>query len=123
MTKAIPKAKGFKDEKAIWQYQKSRLVGLWDRYELVTPAGHPDVKGSYLRQIYYIENKVGDGSQGLKALEPSQKKYIRWLLRCGQRVWICFGDRYEKELVWYRVSLDPCDNLMVVEDTPPFWPV
>ena len=89
---------GFKDEKELWQFQKPRLIGKWDRYELMTPPGHPDVKGSYRRQIIYIENKVGLPS--LKAFEQSQLEYFKWLIECSQTVYTCFGSKDSKTTTW-----------------------
>lgn len=100
---------GFRNEKDVWAAQKPSLRGLWDRYELMTPAGHPDIKGSDRFQIHYIENKVGKPDYG--ALEESQRTYIEWLLSCGQNVWLCFGGTEEKSLIF--IQLPP--------DQPRFW--
>lgn len=91
---------GFRNEKEVWAAQKPNFVGKWDRYELMTPAGHPDVKGSHNFDIHYIENKVGD-KHTYDALEESQKEYIQWLLDCQQHVWLCFGGTREKSLFFY----------------------
>lgn len=94
---------GFKNEKEMWASQKPSLAGKWDRYELMTPPGHPDVKGSHHFKLVYIENKVGD-TRSFYALEESQLEYIDWLLRCGQEVWLCFGGTREKSLVFVQLA-------------------
>lgn len=110
---------GFKDEKEMWAYQSKHFRGLWDRYELYQPTGHPDVKGSYLLDIYYIENKVGLPSW--KGLEESQKRYLNWLVECRQKVYVCFGSESEKRLSFVLLSHDfllfPVGQLVV----PPFY--
>lgn len=115
---------GFRNEKEVWAAQKPNLAGKWDRYELMTPAGHPDVKGSHNFDIHYIENKVSD-KHTLSALEESQKEYLDWLLHCGQNVWLCFGGTGEKSLHFYRLKaffplLDPLQAL-VGSTVPEFW--
>jgi hypothetical protein len=111
---------GFKNEKEMWQYQKPRLDGKWDRYELITPSGHPDIKGSCRLRIYYIENKVGDyktPKTRLDALRASQVKYFDWLTECGQSVYVCFGSTRRKEVTFYlytRVAL-------ISPARPAFW--
>lgn len=100
---------GFRNEKEVWAAQKPNLVGKWDRYELMTPAGHPDVKGSHNFDIHYIENKVGD-VHSCGALEESQKEYIQWLLDCHQEVWLCFGGTKEKSLFFYRLRPNIIDT-------------
>ena len=110
--------KGFRDETEVWNYQKPRLLGKWDRYELITPSGHPDVKGSHDKRIRYIENKVGTPS--LKALEPSQHGYIRWLLQCYQEVWLCFGGAHSKSIKFF-LLVDPGLHLLPPQSTPDFW--
>lgn len=95
---------GFKDEKHLWKWQSTRLIGKWDRYELTTPAGHPDVKGSTNFVIHYIENKVGDYTtpkQRRRAMEPSQITYLDWLTACGESVWVCFGSAKEKTVEFF----------------------
>lgn len=98
---------GFKNEKELWEWQKPRLKGKWDRYELMTPAGHPDVKGSYHFSIYYIENKVGDYTtqeQRRAAMEPTQIEYMDWLQDCystANKVYVCFGSKKIKAARWY----------------------
>lgn len=109
---------GFKDEKALWQFQSRRLAGKWDRYELITPNGHPDVKGSYLSQVYYIENKVGQPD--LKAMEQSQVDYIAWLQQCSQKVFVCFGSRIENSVLWFHLGTVYAPELIPV-CAPPFW--
>lgn len=116
---------GFRNEKEMWVSQKPSLAGRWDRYELMTPAGHPDVKGSHSFHIHYIENKVGD-SHNLAALEESQKEYLDWLLQCGQNVWLCFGGTKEKSLWFYKLKafvplFDPMNTLSMVPTVPHFW--
>jgi hypothetical protein len=116
---------GFKNEKEVWAAQKPNLVGLWDRYELMTPAGHPDVKGSNNFKISYIENKVGDVPR-FSALEESQKEYIDWLLNCGQDVWLCFGGTREKSLIFVQLPPIPiCGAFWQVPmprpTVPAFW--
>ena len=110
--------KGFRDEGELWNYQKPRLHGKWDRYELITPAGHPDVKGSHDKRVRYIENKIGWPS--LEALEPSQVTYIKWLLWCDQEVWLCFGAAGEKAVSFHRL-VDPMLRLLPAPSTPDFW--
>jgi hypothetical protein len=114
-------SKGFKDETDLWGYQRKRLLGRWDRYELVFPEGHPDVKGSYVKRIHYIENKVGEPD--INALEASQVDYIRWLLICDQSVWVCFGSKKAKEVTWTKAFLvdDAGDFALKVDMPPPFW--
>ena len=90
----------------MWNYMKPRLAGHWQRYELITPSGHPDVKGSWDGQIYYIENKVGDAESWTAdrrkaALRPDQLLYIEWLLQSDQRVFVAFGHPSEKRIVFY----------------------
>lgn len=114
---------GFRNEKEVWAAQKPNLAGRWDRYELMTPAGHPDVKGSHNFDIHYIENKVGD-VHTYAALEESQKEYIEWLLQCDQHVWLCFGGTHEKSLTFYK--LPPFvesfwEGSLDRPTVPPFW--
>lgn len=117
---------GFRLEKEMWPAMKPNLAGKWDRYELMTPSGHPDVKGSHNFNIHYIENKVGD-VHTYNALEESQKEYIEWLLRCCQSVWLCFGGTHEKSLTFYwlgtniKTAGDFLDNPMPRPTVPAFW--
>ena len=95
---------GFKDEKALWKYQKKFLPPTFQRYELMTPAGHPDVKGSVAGQMIYIENKVGNylnGKQRRKQMQASQIEYLDWLVSCNQNVYVCFGDPDFKSVSFY----------------------
>jgi hypothetical protein len=96
---------GFKNEKELWEWQSTRLMGSWARYELIIPAGHPDVKGSYMAQIVYIENKVGDydtAKHRRSKMEPSQIEYLDWLDMCGQPTYVCFGSKKAKRVTFYR---------------------
>jgi len=110
---------GFKDEKEMWQYQSKKFVGKWDRYELFMPSGHPDVKGSYLKDIYYVENKVGTPSYN--SLEESQKEYLNWLVECHQRVYICWGSATEKSLRFTLLHHDFLLFPIVTFVVPPFF--
>jgi hypothetical protein len=97
--------KGFKDEKELWKYQKKFLPPTFQRYELMTPAGHPDVKGSIAGRIVYIENKVGEEKTAKarrKKLQASQIEYLSWLYDCNQEVYVCFGDPSRKVVSFYR---------------------
>lgn len=106
---------GFKDEKELWKFQRRRLRGKWDRYELITPAGHPDVKGSFEHQIIYIENKVGEPK--VSALEGAQTAYIEWLRQCAQIVYVCFGSKSKDEVTWWTY-----DDKRLYRAVPPrFW--
>ena len=109
---------GFADEKELWQWQRRRLHGRWDRYELITPSGHPDVKGSHDKRVRYIENKIG--WPDLKALEPAQVDYIKWLLWCDQEVWLCFGSARRKDVTFHRLC-DPHLRMLPPPTTPDFW--
>jgi hypothetical protein len=116
---------GFKDEKALWKWQRPRLKGKWDRYELVTPAGHPDIKGSYKFELFYIENKVGDYrdvKQRWKAMEGAQVEYLDWLSKCGQKCFVCFGGEKAKTVTFYRWA-DGWASLLfpASERWLPFW--
>ena len=111
---------GFRNEKEVWVAQKPNLAGHWQRYELMTPAGHPDVKGSHNFDIHYIENKVGD-YPSYAALENSQKSYIEWLLRCHQPVWLCFGGTKEKSMTFHLLSASFYDGIITPAIVPPFW--
>lgn len=106
---------GFKSEKEVWAAQKPNLLGHWNRYELMTPAGHPDVKGSYKFEISYIENKVGDVPK-YSALEESQREYISWLLDCRQDVYLCFGGTREKSLIFVQLP-----DITVLGPSVKFW--
>lgn len=112
---------GFKNEKEVWAFQKPRLVGKWDRYELMTPAGHPDVKGSYRFEIFYIENKIGAPSY--HALEESQKEYLKWLVDCGQHVYICFGGAATKNVQFFELDAGTfkAPNHFWTPTVPLFW--
>ncbi len=110
--------KGFRTEVELWNYQRPRLLGKWDRYELMCPAGHPDVKGSHDKRIRYVENKIG--TPDLKALESSQVTYIKWLLWCDQEVWLCFGGAHSKSVKFFQL-VDPMLHLMPAQSWPDFW--
>lgn len=110
---------GFKNEDEMWAYQRKHFIGKWDRYELIRPSGHPDVKGSYLMQLYYIENKVGTPSY--TGLEESQKLYLEWLVNCGQRVYICFGSESKKSLLFARLEPDFLLFRDIKLELPPFY--
>ena len=110
---------GFKNEKEIWKYQKPRLRGNWERYELVTPAGHPDVKGSHKRRIIYIENKVGDedtAERRRKAMQASQVTYCDWLVSCGHDVYVCFGSPSRRSVTFYHWL-----GRLLIPTVPAFW--
>jgi hypothetical protein len=111
--------KGFKDEKDLWKYQKKFLPPTFQRYELMTPAGHPDVKGSYCSVIIYIENKVGDYDNRLlrrAQMESSQIEYLNWLEMCGQPTYVCFGSKMAKRVQWF--MLPDLENPI---KAPPGW--
>lgn len=109
---------GFKDETQLWNYQKPRLLGRWDRYELIFPVGHPDVKGSFKKRVRYIENKVGLPS--INRLEPSQVDYVKWLLGCDQEVWLCFGATDTKRVLFFMLFVAE-SRLWMSAATPDFW--
>jgi hypothetical protein len=106
---------GFNDEKQMWEFERKRLIGKrWQRYELIFPDGHPDVKGSYDDQIIYVENKVAE-EPDRKLLTPAQREYIPWLIDCGEIVWFAWGDPKQK-IIRFTWGLD-FGKLLI----PPFW--
>lgn len=110
---------GFRDEKEMWKFEKPRLRGRnWQRYELIFPDGHPDVKGSFGHRIIYIENKVAE-IPSHDALRPSQKEHIEWLVSCGEEVWIAFGSSLFKRIRFVRAKGEPPE--FWEQRVPEFW--
>lgn len=111
---------GFKNEKEMWKYQKPRLRGYrWQRYELVEPAGHPDVKGCHRHKIIYIENKIGDfetPESRRKSLNADQHAYLNWLDACEHDTYVCFGSKKAKSVTFY-----PWRSRLMIPCCPDFW--
>lgn len=97
--------RGFKDEKHLWKWMRPSMRGKWDRFEVLTMNGFPDVFGSPdgIRPVY-IELKVGPEIT-LDLLESSQVEYLPFLayMPCNE-VWVCFGHPSRKEVRWARVE-------------------
>lgn len=107
---------GFKDEKELWKWmsntEKMRMQGKWTRIECIYPPGIPDVLGTYMGLLIWIELKVGMPNP--RALESGQIDFMNWMHNSNRPCYVCWGDPDVDTTRWWYW---PSRNF----DIPPFW--
>jgi len=109
--------RGFRDEGALWDYMRPRMLGRWERVEVIHPEGMPDIFGTHGGYSHWIERKVGSSYSVRKMMEPGQIEFFDWLDKSTDDVglWVVVGGDNNKSVTWFRwPDLDR-------PALPPFW--
>lgn len=92
--------KGFRHEKALWDYLRPRLAGKWERIEVaVGPEGFFDTMGTYNGRLIFVERKIADVPDK-KLIEPGQIEFAKWMLSAGHSCYYIWGGRSTRAVQW-----------------------